>query len=198
MCITSMQNVQLPIACVLRSKGEYMRRILLNGMKVKIDKFYSDNYKTLVLAAKRRITQLKKNIEPESLVSSSYLYVVGKADTITEDEIPRLAFGFILLELIRTNSQTNLKERLNPVDLDFDISDTNNQSDNLLLKIDISDFVNTLNRVDQIIFEVYFDKGKRTKRDLAEHFNIDPSSALIYINDIKTKFKKYVKDKEPI
>lgn len=167
-------------------------------MKVVIDKFYTENYGTLVLAAKRRITQLKKNIEPESLVSSSYLYVVGKADTITEDEIPRLAFGFILLELIRTNSQTNLKERLNPVDLDFDISDTNNQSDNLLLKIDISDFVNTLNRVDQIIFEVYFDKGKQTKRDLAEHFNIDPSSALIYINDIKTKFRKYVADKETI
>jgi len=167
-------------------------------MKATIDKFYSDNYNTLVLAAKRRITQLKKNIEPESLVSSSYLYVVGKVDTITEDEIPRLAFGFILLELIRTNSQTNLKERLNPVDLDFDISDTNNQTDNLLLKIDISDFVNTLNRVDQIIFEVYFDKGKRTKRDLADHFNIDPSSALIYINDIKEKFRNYVKDKEPI
>jgi len=167
-------------------------------MKVKIDKFYTENYKTLVLAAKRRITQLKKNIEPESLVSSSYLYVVGKADTITEDEIPRLAFGFILLELIRTNSQTNLKERLNPVDLDFDISDTNNQSEQMLLKIDVSDFVNTLNRMDQIIFEVYFDKGKTTKRDLAEHFNIDPSSALIYINDIKTKFRKYVKDKRPI
>lgn len=193
-----MQNVKLPIACVPRSKGVYTRKILLTGMKVKIDKFYTENYKTLVLAAKRRITQLKKNIEPESLVSSSYLYVVGKADTITEDEIPRLAFGFILLELIRTNSQTNLKERINPVDLDFDISDTNNQSENLLLKIDIADFVNTLNRVDQIIFEVYFDKGKRTKRDLAEHFNIDPSSALIYINDIKTKFRNYVKDKRPI
>ena len=187
-----------PIACVLRFKDGYTARTLSNGMKVTIDKFYTENYKTLVLAAKRRITQLKKNIEPESLVSSSYLYVVSKADTITEDEIPRLAFGFILLELIRTNSQTNLKERLNPVDLDFDISDTNNQSENLVLKIDVSDFVNTLNRTDQIIFEVYFNKGKTTKRDLAEHFNIDPSSALIYINDIKTKFKKYVADKRPI
>lgn len=167
-------------------------------MKTKIDRFYSDNYETLVLAAKRRITQLKKNIEPESLVSSSYLYVIGKSDTITEDEIPRLAFGFIVLELIRTNSQTNLKERLNPVDLDFDISDANNQSDNIVLKLDIRDFVNTLNRVDQIIFEVYFDKGKTTKRDLAEHFNIDPSSALIYINDIKEKFRKYVADKDTI
>jgi hypothetical protein len=167
-------------------------------MKSEIDKFYSENYETLVLAAKRRITQLKKNIEPESLVSSSYLYVVGKADTITEEEIPRLAFGFIVLELIRTNSQTNLKERLNPVDLDFDISDANNQSDNIVLKLDIRDFVDTLNRMDQIIFEVYFNKGKTTKRDLAEHFNIDPSSALIYINDIKEKFRKYVADKDTI
>jgi hypothetical protein len=167
-------------------------------MKAIIDKFYSENYNTLVLAAKRRITQLKKNIEPESLVSSSYLYVIGKSETIMEDEIPRLAFGFILLELIRNKSQTNLKERINPVDLDFDISDANNQSEQILLKIDIGDFVKSLDRMDQIIFEVYFNKGKRTKRDLADHFNIDPSSALIYINEIKTKFKNYVKDKEPI
>ena len=193
-----MQIEKSSIVCVRPFREGYTRRILLNGMKTKIDRFYSDNYETLVLAAKRRITQLKKNIEPESLVSSSYLYVIGKSDTITEDEIPRLAFGFIVLELIRTNSQTNLKERLNPVDLDFDISDANNQSDNIVLKLDIRDFVNTLNRVDQIIFEVYFDKGKTTKRDLAEHFNIDPSSALIYINDIKEKFRKYVADKDTI
>lgn len=167
-------------------------------MRGLIDKFYTDNYSLLVSAAKRRITQLKKNVEPESLVSSSYLYVVGKCNTITEEEIPRLAFGFILLELVRTNSQTNLKERLNPVDLDFDISDTNNQVDKLLLKIDVVDFVNTLNRTDQIIFEVYFNKGITTKRELAEHFNIDPSSALIYINDIKTKFKSYVEDKRKL
>ena len=192
------QTAKSSIVCARQSNAESMQRIFLIGMKVKIDKFYTENYGTLVLAAKRRITQLKKNIEPESLVSSSYLYVVGKSETITEDEIPRLAFGFILLELIRTNSQTNLKERLNPVDLDFDISDTNNQSEQLVLKIDVSDFVNTLNRMDQIIFEVYFNKGKTTKRDLAEHFNIDPSSALIYINDIKTKFRKYVKDKSTI
>lgn len=184
--------------CVRASKGGYTRRTLLIGMKSVIDRFYTDNYNLLVSAAKRRIKQLKKNIEPESLVSSSYLYVIGKSETITEDEIPRLAFGFILLELIRTNSQTNLKERLNPVDLDFDISDVNNQSDNLLLKIDVGDFVNTLNRMDQIIFEVYFNKGITTKRDLAEHFNIDPSSALIYINEIKTKFKRYVEDKGTI
>jgi hypothetical protein len=167
-------------------------------MKVKIDKFYSENYGTLVLAAKRRITQLKKNIEPESLVSSSYLYLVGKSDTIQEDEIERLAFGFIYFELMRYNSQTNLKERVNSVDLEFDISDLNNQSNNLLLKIDVSDFEKTLDRVDAILWEVYYNKGITTKRDLAEHFNIDPSSALIYINELKSKFKKYVEDKERI
>jgi len=102
-------------------------------MRNVIDKFYTDNYNLLVSAAKRRITQLKKSIEPESLVSSSYLYLVGKADTIQEDEIERLAFGFIYFELMRYNSQTNLKERVNSVDLEFDISDLNNQSNNLLL-----------------------------------------------------------------
>ncbi len=55
-------------------------------MRNTIDKFYTDNYNLLVSAAKRRITQLKKSIEPESLVSSSYLYLVGKSDTIQEDE----------------------------------------------------------------------------------------------------------------
>ena len=163
-----------------------------------IDKFYTDNYTLLVSAAKRRITQLKKSIEPESLVSSSYLYLMGKVDTITEEEIERLAFGFIYFELMRYNSQTNLKERVNSVDLEFEISDGNNQSDQLLLKIDVSDFVKTLDRVDAILWDVYFTKGITTKRDLADHFNIDPSSALIYINELKQKFRNYVEDKRPI
>ena len=167
-------------------------------MRSLIDKFYTDNYTLLVNAAKRRITQLKKSIEPESLVSSSYLYLVGKVDTIEEDEIERLAFGFIIFELNRYNSQTNLKERVNSVDLEFDISDLNNQSNNLLLKIDVSDFEKTLDRVDAILWEVYYNKGITTKRDLAEHFNIDPSSALIYINELKSKFRKYVEDKSTI
>jgi hypothetical protein len=123
---------------------------------------------------------------------------VGKVDTIQEDEIERLAFGFIYFELMRYNSQTNLKERVNSVDLEFDISDLNNQSNSLVLKIDISDFEKTLDRVDAILWEVYYNKGITTKRDLAEHFNIDPSSALIYINELKSKFKKYVEDKERI
>lgn len=167
-------------------------------MRSIIDKFYTDNYGLLVSAAKRRIMQLKKSIEPESLVSSSYLYLVGKADTITEEEIERLAFGFIYFELMRYNSQTNLKERVNSVDLEFEISDGNNQSDQLILKIDVSDFVKTLDRVDAILWDVWYDKGKTTKRDLADHFNIDPSSALIYINELKAKFRKYVEDKSTI
>jgi hypothetical protein len=167
-------------------------------MRSLIDKFYTDNYGLLVSAAKRRITQLKKSIEPESLVSSSYLYLVNKADTITEEEIERLAFGFIYFELMRYNSQTNLKERINSVDLEFDISDLNNQSDNLLLKIDVSDFENTLDRVDAILWNVYYNKGITTKRDLADHFNIDPSSALIYINELKQKFRNYVEDKREL
>ena len=167
-------------------------------MRNTIDKFYTDNYMLLVSAAKRRITQLKKSIEPESLVSSSYLYLVGKVDTITEEEIERLAFGFIYFELMRYNSQTNLKERVNSVDLEFEISDGNNQSDQLILKIDVSDFVKTLDRVDAILWDVYFTKGITTKRDLADHFNIDPSSALIYINELKQKFRNYVEDKRTI
>jgi hypothetical protein len=167
-------------------------------MRNTIDKFYTDNYNLLVSAAKRRITQLKKSIEPESLVSSSYLYLVGKVETITEEEIERLAFGFIYFELMRYNSQTNLKERINSMDLEFDISDLNNQSNNLLLKIDVSDFEKTLDRVDAILWEVYYNKGITTKRDLADHFNIDPSSALIYINELKQKFRNYVEDKERI
>ena len=99
---------------------------------------------------------------------------------------------------MRYNSQTNLKERVNSVDLEFEISDMNNQSDQLLLKIDVTDFVKTLDRVDAILWEVWYDKGITTKRDLADHFNIDPSSALIYINELKEKFRNYVEDKERI
>lgn len=166
-------------------------------MKAKIDRFYTDNYDALVKVAKRRITQLKKTVEPESLVSSSYMYVLSKVDTIQEDEIERMAFGFIYLELIRSHSKTNQKEAITAFEMDFDILD-NNQSENLSLKIDIANFVNSLDRLDRIIWSVYFEKGKMTKRELAHHFNIDPSSALIYINAIKTKLRHYVEDKRKL
>ena len=165
-------------------------------MKVVIDKFYTENYDLLVLCAKRRIAQLKRSVEPESLVSSSYLYLVNKKD-LKEEDIEKLAFGFIYFELIRSMSQTNLKERVTAINTDFDIVDSN-QSEQLLLKIDIADFVKSLDRLDKIIWKVYFELGKMTKRELAAHFNIDPSSALIYINAIKTKLKHYVEDKEKL
>ena len=165
-------------------------------MKRLIDKFYTENYSILVSVAKRRITQMGKSIEAESVVSSSYLYVVGKAETITEDEISKLAFGFICMELSLYNTQTNIKENLQSKEMIF-INEESNQNQDIILNIDIEGFELTLDRYELILWSVY-KRGYITKRDIAKHFNIDSSSAYNYIKSLKNKFIKYVSTEETV
>jgi predicted HTH transcriptional regulator len=77
----------------------------------------------------------------------------------------------------------------------FDNSDT---LDELSYRMLIEDFATTLDRCDQIILEVYLNKGKTTQREIAEHFKIDSTSAWLYLKNIKCKLKEYVKTKEGI
>ena len=160
-------------------------------MKDLIDKYFTDNYENLVGISESRINRLNKRIEPSSVVSSAYIYVVSKLDTITEKEIKPLTIGFICMEISLFNTQTNIKEQVRGCDAGL-TSEVLNQNDDLILLLDIEGFKMSLDRFDSILWEVYAERGIQTKRDIAEHFNIDPSSALIYINRLKEKFKYYV------
>lgn len=161
-------------------------------MKALIDKFYSENYDLLVNASRKRIHQKGSVISPESVVSSSYLYLVSRKDSITEEEIPKMAMGFICMELSLYNSATN-RQQFKYDDLDTLIVETYNQIDSEILKIDIDDFRSGLDRYERIVFDCYYEKGLTKKKELAEHFKIDETSAWFLIKNLKDKFKNYAK-----
>jgi hypothetical protein len=178
------------IVCVLKSGGRYTQSNLLSGMKTKIDKFFTENYAQLVDVTKSYIRDLGKNLEAEGLVSDAYIYVSQKKG-ITEAEIGRLTVGFIYRELYLWNSKTNRKGLLYSIEESTD-EEIYDQTDRLILFIDIEDFENTLDRFERNVWEAFYHKGHSRKRELAAHFNIDPTSALYLIRDLKNKFINYV------
>ena len=167
-------------------------------MKREIDRYFAENYKTLVEIAKARITKYKRNVDAESVVADAYLYLIKRKDDITEDCIGAWVGSYINLEISMPKSVTNVRARQHE-DIEgilmFDNSDT---LDELSYRMLIEDFATTLDRCDQIILEVYLNKGKTTQREIAEHFKIDSTSAWLYLKNIKCKLKEYVKTKEGI
>lgn len=166
-------------------------------MKALIDKFYAENYDLLINASRKRISQKGSIIDPESVVSSSYLYLISRKDNITEQEIPRMAMGFICMELSLYNSATN-RQHFRYDDLDPLIVETYNQIDSEILKIDIEDFRNRLDRYERIVFDCYYEKGLTKKKELAEHFKIDETSAWFLIKNLKDKYIEYAKTEKRI
>jgi DNA-directed RNA polymerase specialized sigma subunit len=165
-------------------------------MKVLIDRFYAENYDLLVGAAKKRIQMSKSVVEPQSVVSSSYMYLISKSNNITEEEIPKMAMGFICMELSWYSSKTNREENVKYEEFDPLMIGDYNHIDNEILKMDIEDFRSSLDRLEKIVFDCYYYKGLTKKKELAEHFNIDVTSAWFLIRDLKDKFKKYAKTEE--
>jgi len=165
-------------------------------MKKEIDKYFNDNYQQLVDVTTAYIVRLGKKIDAESVVADAYLYISTKKG-ITKPEISRLTIGFIHRELFLFNSKTNRKGLLFSSDeIPNDI--ICNQTDKILLFIDIQDFEKTLDRLERNVWEAFYHKGLTTQRELGEHFRIDSTSAWKYVNTIKQKLKEYVKGEERI
>lgn len=176
-----------------------MRRSLSNGMKYLIDKFYADNYDFLIEVSKKKISYFGRNIEPETLVSSSYLYLIGRKDLKTEQEIPIWAINYINTELSFYNSQTLRKEAVTIGDEKApDIIYSQDIEQMIDKSLFLEGFLNTLDRYEQIIWEVYYDRGKRSSGDLSEHFKIDRTSAWKYKNEILEKLIDYAKTEKRI
>ena len=164
-------------------------------MKKIIDKWFNENYENVLNVTQLHIVRMGKNIDSVGLVSDAYVYVLGKNPTF-KDDIERMTYGFIWRELVNWNSKTNRMAVF--VEDEIPESLSYNENTDLLLNIDIENFKNTLDRFERIVWEVYYEKGKTRKRELAEHFNFDETSAFFCIRDLKTKFKEYVDTKKGI
>lgn len=162
-------------------------------MKVLIDKFFTDNYSKLKGITELKISYFKRNIDAESLISNAYIYVISKADKLTEGEIPSWVIGYINTELSFYNSKTLRKESvIAGDDKSPDIRSTYNFIDDFEQQDFSNAFKNTLTRIEQIVWEVYYDKGMRSAGDLAAHFDIPRTSAWQLKVEVMKKLDKYV------
>lgn len=163
-------------------------------MKALIDKFYAENYDLLIEVSKKKISYFGRNIDAETMVSNSYLYLIGRKDLKTEQEIPIWAINYINTELSFYNSQTLRKESVTVGDEKApDISYSQGIESAIDRNMTLSGFVNTLDRYEQIIWDVYYNKGKRSTGDLSKHFKIDRTSAWKYRTEILNKLMNYAK-----
>lgn len=172
-------------------------------MKALIDKWFTDNYSNVMEITKAWVYKYGRTVEPDVVVSNCYEYLLRRSDDMIESDIPKWAFSYINTELSYSKSVTNyasdkLNRRHEDIEELYDLAANERFTDEIEFKSLISDFRTTLNRVDQIIWDVYVNKGITTKRELAEHFKIDDTSAWLYMNEIKKKFKDYVKTEKGI
>lgn len=166
-------------------------------MKALIDKYIESNYKKLVCIAQTKITLYNKNLIAEDLVSDAYLYVLSQ-EIDKEEDIPRYLVNYMNIEIIGSNSNTNRKWKVN------NLSDVVVKDDaecfSVLDEFDfyntIEDFVKKLDRQHQIVWDVYFNKGKRKIKELAEHFEISMNDAYKYRRQVLDKLKEYYEDQD--
>ena len=174
-----------------------MLRNSSNGMKALIDKFFAENYDFLIEVSKKKISYFGRNIDPETMVSNAYLYAVNRKDLRNECDIPVWVLSYINTELCFYNSQTLRKESITVSDEKApDLPSHLDIEAELDRKMRLDEFKNNLDRLEQILWEVYYERGKRSSGDLAEHFNFDRTSAWVYKKRLLTKLKEYAKTKE--
>ena len=172
-------------------------------MKVLIDNWFTENYQTLMEVTSAWIVRMDRKIDPEYLISGAYIYVHNRMSEMTEDDIPKWTYQHIYIELMYPKSTTNKRNnKFNAESVDISELYTLCSEDDLVdfisINHQIESFKTTLDRYDQIIWEVFTVKGFTKKKELAEHFKIDETSAWFLIRDLKDKFKKYAKTEERI
>jgi hypothetical protein len=177
---------------MLESSG---RENLETGMKAEIDKYISINYQKLVCIAQKKISYFgRSHLTAEGLVATAYLEVVQKPPTHKED-IGRYFGQFIHQETYYEQSKTNRLEKCREISINGIIPiPVDNIEYHILIsewKDEYEAFRNTLTREEQIVSDVYFHKGKRTTRELADHFGIAHTSAYIEFKELLNKIKEY-------
>ena len=163
-------------------------------MKRKIDKFVTDNYDKLIRIAQSKVTYFDRPTTAEAILADAYIYIVNNPPEDVKD-IPRHMVNYMNLELRFNKSNTTRRDRLNSREIIDTGESTSIDIDAIDLKDQLEAFRKTLDRVHQIVWDVYSKKGKRKIIEIAEHFNINMSSAYQYRTRVINEFKKHNEDK---
>ena len=163
-------------------------------MKAYLDRYITLNYQKLVCIAQKMSNEFNRGIQGETIVTNAYLSLIDKPPK-HESDIERYLVQAIKFETMYPNSKTikeeygrkheELNERLrscNTVDELIHIID---------LETEYKAFMDRLTLEEQIVCEVYMLKGKKTIRDIAEHFGIPRTSMHEHVKGMIDKFKRF-------
>jgi predicted DNA-binding protein YlxM (UPF0122 family) len=163
-------------------------------MKASIDRYVNRNYNKLVCIAQSYCNEFGRTYKGESVVSNVYMLALEKPPK-REEDIPRYITGLIKREVFFPNSTTAREEECRMLEVKTNTLEAVSNIDEALIIIDFEDkyaeFLDKLTRKERIVSVVYFEKGKRTIRELAEHFDIPRSSLHDEIKEVLKKIKDF-------
>lgn len=160
--------------------------------------------------AKGTAVKLNKNLETHLVTNEAYIHMVKHIETInTEKDLQKLVVNFIVKNIGWTNSQINKQERLsihNELILndDEESDEIQDNSDlDLEQKIEIERWyteklsllqmyrAQETDKVKQIIFDCYFNKGITKGIAMAKHLGINKNAGCQLVKQMKADIKEY-------
>jgi len=164
--------------------------------KNEIDTWFNDNYTFLNNYTKNYIHKYNRSYDPTILIGDLYLFINNR-EIKTYDDLLKLGQYFIKQNIKWTNSNVNAYEAKHTLDK-VDISEHINIKNDIYDYDSIIDsFTITLNKNEQRVWDICWNKCYDTKTKLAEYLNISTSNAAKTIKEfihIQNKLREYVKE----
>jgi hypothetical protein len=169
-------------------------------MKAVLDKYIQSNYDEVRRYTNYFLVRMNSHIDADTVINNSYLHVLSiNDDTACEEKVKSYLLNTIKCQVLWSTSQSNNDDRVTAIeegkqqdcentDLEWKIQ---LEEQYILKKSIIEIYRNSINdRIKQIIFEAYYDKGLTTQKELSQYFNISMTAAHFLIKEIKQGIKE--------
>ena len=169
-------------------------------MKAVLDKYIQCNYDEVRRYTNYFLVRMNSHIYADTFINNSYLHVLSiNDDTACEEKVKSYLLNTIKCQVLWSTSQSNNDDRVTAIeegkqqdcentDLEWKIQ---LEEQYIRKKSIIEIYRNSINdRIKQIIFEAYYDKGLTTQKELSQYFNISMTAAHFLIKEIKQGIKE--------
>ncbi len=164
-------------------------------MKELLDKYISTNYYEVKAYCTYFLSKMGSNIEADTVINNSYLHVLSINNNPKDiNTVKAYLLNTIKYQILWSTSKSHKDDRVTALqphgeevedtdDIDEKVKQDQqynfNKSVIAIYRSEITD------KIQQIVFEAYIDKGYTTARAMATYFNITPTSAYNLIKEIK-------------
>lgn len=172
-------------------------------MKKIIDRYFTDNYKSLYDLAQARILTYNREFDPSYLVGNAYEYCLKHEESLKCDTIVQVyAFRFITMQCYWSRSESNIEfQRIGESRII-----QSEEVDDIDEKVIVEEYINTRSAVLEM-FKCYLKekdivkyrtlelmlRGYNSSGLLAEHLGISRTAAWNFLRNVRYELNKYKK-----